>query len=82
LLKQDHRSAKLSYSFSCSGTKILVNLNFFLLQVKGSRLLLFRAEYYGLLRRIAARSNQGRNDGGRAGTVSRALNHYEYEGTE
>jgi len=33
---------------------------------------LVRAEYHGLLRRVAARSDQGRNDGGARATIPRA----------
>jgi len=36
-------------------------------QAKGSCKSLVKAEYHGLLRRITARSNQGRNDGGQKG---------------
>jgi len=38
---------------------------------------LVRAVYHDLLRRGAARSNQGRNDGGVRGTIPWAQNHYE-----
>jgi len=37
---------------------------------------LVRAEYHGLLRRFAARSDQGRNDGG-IGSQFRAPTHYD-----
>ena len=47
------------------------------LKAKGSRTPLVKAEYHGLLRSVALRSNQGRNDGGARGTIPRALNHYE-----
>jgi len=42
-----------------------------------SRMPLVRAASYGLLRRVAAHSNQGRNDGGARGTIPRAPTHYE-----
>jgi len=38
---------------------------------------LVRAVYHDLLRRVAVRSNQGRNDEGSRGTIPRAPNHYE-----
>jgi len=52
--------------FRHSGAKIRAKLKFCHppSKAKGSRMPLVRAEYYGLLRRVAARSNQGRNDWG------------------
>jgi len=37
---------------------------------------LVRAEYRGLVRRVAAHSNQGRNEWGSRGTIPRASNLY------
>ena len=42
----------------------------------GSLVPLVRAVYHDLLRRVASRSNQGRNEGAR-GTIPRAPNLYE-----
>jgi len=44
---------------------------------KGSRKFLVRAEYHGLLRRVAPRSNQGVTTGGKRGTILRMPKHYE-----
>ena len=62
---QNHRPAKHSYSFFSSGAKIRIYWKFCPTKAKGSRMPLVKAEYYGLLRRVAARSNQGRNEGAR-----------------
>jgi len=50
--------------------------NFVPPKAKGSRKSLVRAEYHVLLRRVAARNNQGRNAGGKRGTIPRAPIHY------
>jgi len=57
LLTQNYRPAKLSFSFSPQWPKNSGE------KAKGSRMPLVRAEYHSLLRRVAAHSNQGLNDG-------------------
>jgi len=55
----------LSYSFSSKWRNNAGELKILLSpKVKGSRMPLVRAVYNGLLRCVAALSNQGRNDGG------------------
>jgi len=64
LLKQNHRPAKLSYSFSSQQHKHLGESKILVPpKAKGSRMPLVRAEYHGLLRRVAERGNQGRKVG-------------------
>ena len=66
--KQNHRPAKLSYSFSSKWRKNSGELKIPPPpKAQGSRMPLARAVYHDLLRRVAARSNhnQGRNDGGK-----------------
>jgi len=41
-------------------------------KAKASRMSLVGTEYHGLFGRVAARSNQGRNDGEARGTIPRA----------
>ena len=56
---------KFSYSFFLKVAQKFWRIeNFAPLEAQGSRMPLVRAVYYDLLRRVAARSNQGRNDGG------------------
>ena len=52
----------LLFVFPQSGAKIRANENFAPPKAQGSRMPLVRAVYHDLLRRVAARSNQGRND--------------------
>jgi len=62
--KQNHRPAKLSYSFSSKWRKNSGELKIPPPpKAQGSRMPLARAVYHDLLRRVAERSNQGRNDG-------------------
>ena len=64
-LKQDHRPAKFFYSFLLTVAQKFGRIeNFSLPKRQGSRMPLVRAMYHHLLRRVAARSNQGRNDEG------------------
>jgi len=64
-LKQNHHPAKISYSFFLKVAQKFVRIeNFAPPKAQGSRMPLIRAVYHDLLRRVAARSNQGRNDGG------------------
>jgi len=69
LHKQNHRPVKLSYSFSPQLHKNSGELKLFTPKVKDSPMHLVSIEYHGLLRRVAARSNQGRNDGGQEGKI-------------
>jgi len=62
-LKQNHRSAKSSYSFFLKVAQKFGRIeNFAPPKAQGSRMPLVRAVCHDLLRRVAARSNQGRND--------------------
>jgi len=64
-LKQNHRPAKFSYSFFLKEAQKFGRIeNFAPPKTQGSRMSLVRAVYHDLLRRVAARGNQGRNDGG------------------
>jgi len=64
-LKQNHRPAKFSYSFFLKVAQKFGRIeNFAPPKAQGSRMLLARAVYHDLLRRVAALSSQGRNDGG------------------
>jgi len=75
---QNHRPAKLYHLFSSQWRKNSGKLKILPApKAKGSRMPLVRAEYHGLLSRVAARSNQERNDGGETGIIPRAPNHYE-----
>jgi len=63
-LKQNHRPAKFSYScFLKVAQKFGQIENFAPPKAQGSRMPLVSAVYHDLLRRVAARNNQGRNDG-------------------
>jgi len=63
-LKQNHRPAKFSYSFFLKVAQKFGRIeNSATLKAHGSHMFLVRAVYHDLLRRVAARSNQGRNDG-------------------
>ena len=65
-LKQHHRPKKFSYSCFLKVTQTFGRIeNFAPPKAQGSRIPLVRAVYHDLLRRVAARSNQGRNDGGK-----------------
>jgi len=75
LLNKNHRPAKLSYSFSLQWHRNSGELKIFPPKAKDSRMTLVKAEYHGLLRLVAARSNQRRNDWGARGTISWAPNH-------
>jgi len=73
-LKQNHRPAKFSNSFFLKLAQKIGRIeNFAPPKAQGSRMPLVRAVYHDLLRRVAARSNQG----GARGTIVRAPNHYE-----
>jgi len=63
LLKQNHHPANLSCSFSSQWRKNSGELKNSPPNAKDSRKSLVRAKYHGLLRRVAARSSHGRNDG-------------------
>jgi len=64
-LKQNHRPAKFSYSFFLKVAQKFGRIEDFAPhKAQGSCMPLVRAVYHDLLRRVAARSNQGRNDGG------------------
>jgi len=64
-LKQNHRLEKFSYSFSLKVAQKFGRIeNFTPPKAQGSRMPLARAVYHDVLRRVAARSNQRRNDGG------------------
>jgi len=65
MIKQNHRRAKLSYSFSSQWRKNSGELKILPApKAKGSHMPLVRAEYHSLLRRVTTRRNQGRNHGG------------------
>jgi len=65
LLKQNHRAAKFTYScFLKVAQKFGRIASFAPPKAQGSRMPLVRAVYHDLLRRVAARLKQGRNDGG------------------
>ena len=67
-LKQNHRPAKFSYSFFLKEAQKFGRIeNFAPPKAQGTRMPLVRAVYHDLLRRVAARSNQGRKDGGQGG---------------
>jgi len=62
-LKQNHRPAKLSDSFFLKVAQNFGRIeNFAPPKAQGSRMPLVRAVCHDLLRRVAVRSNQGRND--------------------
>jgi len=64
-LKQNHRPAKFSYLFFLKVAQKFGRIeNFTPPTAQASRMPLVRAVYRDFLRRVAARSNQGRNDGG------------------
>ena len=63
-LKQNHRPANFYSFFLKVAQKFGRNENCAPLKTQGSRMPLVRAVHHGLLRRVAAHSNQGRNDGG------------------
>jgi len=76
-LKQNHRPAKFSYScFLKVAQKFGRIENVAPPKAQGSLVPLVRAVYHDLLRRVATRSNQGRDEGAR-GTIPRAPNLYE-----
>ena len=63
-LKHYHRPAKFSYSFFLKVAQKFGRIeNFAPPEAQGSLMSLVRAVYHDLLRRVPARSNQGRNDG-------------------
>ena len=62
-LKQNHRPAKFSNSFFLKLAQKIGRIeNFAPPKAQGSRMPLVRAVYHDLLRRVAAHSDQGRND--------------------
>jgi len=62
-LKENHRPAKFSYLCFLNVVQKFGRFeNFAPPKTQGSRTPLDRAVYHDLLRRVAARSNQGRND--------------------
>ena len=64
-LKQNHRPAKFSYSCFLKAAQTFGLIEDFAPpKAQGSRMPLVRVVYHDLLRRVAACSNQGRNDGG------------------
>jgi len=63
-LKQNHRPGKFSYSFFLKVAQKYGRIeNFAPAKAQGSCMPLVRAVYHDLLRRVTARSNQGRNEG-------------------
>ena len=65
------RPVKRSYSFSPQWCRNSGEFKIFPPKVKGSPMHLVSVEYHGLLKRLAGRSNQGRNDGGQEGKIPR-----------
>jgi len=65
------RPVKLSYSFSPQWRKNSGEFKIFPPKAKGSPMHLVSVEYHGLLRRLAALTNQGCNNGGQEGKIPR-----------